>query len=394
MKLSNILKIAVSAVAGAGLLLQAAGCTWGGVSDGNSNTNLGHATISYRSVDMSVSTFGSPPTQSAAGVATTWANSDPGSGGNSQGIFYLNPYGHLNAGDNTNDFGGFGWVRAYVSQPGYDSRVMYKNHAFGSCNIPTGQGPYSAGPYPYVTSGATTSGVCAYDSFTLYPSNVDYTLHPDVIIDERTLRDNQVATGTQCEGVASRCLRVSVGTPNVGQGDLWLQGNSNTPGVTQREYTRNGHTIDSPLPNAVFLYHPSHGHIHLQNWTNLRLRQVLPNCNTEATATNCPVVGVPGQKISFCLTELGTFDSSLTPNPVRASGCSWDSATGAINQGIGAGREDVYSKGLADQLIGIDGLGSGTYWLEVEVNPANTNGQRTVLESDYTNNITRIQVNL
>jgi hypothetical protein len=142
----------------------------------------------------------------------------------------------------------------------------------------------------------------------------------------------------------------------------------------------------------VFLFHPSHGHIHLQNWTNLRLRQFASNCNTEATAANCPVVGSPGQKISFCLTDLATFDTAYTPN--QGYGCTFDSVTGAISQGIGSGHEDIYSRGLPGQVIGTDGLAPGTYWLEVEVNPTNVNGQRSVIESDYSNNITRVQVTL
>jgi hypothetical protein len=394
MKAKKNVELALSVAVSAGFLLHASGCTWGSVGDAtNTNIALGHATISYRTLDLSASGWGSPPIQTPAGFATTWANADPGSG-NQQGLFYLNPYGTRNPGDTTVTFAGSGWMRATVSQPGYDTRKFYVNNVFSSCDVPRAQGLYSAGPYPFNDLGATISGACAVNAFGLYPSNVDHTLNPDMIVDIRTLRDNLVANGPDCDGLASRCLRASVGTANVGDGDLWLTGNSNSPGVTQRQFQRSGAIVDTPLPNAAFVYHPSHGHIHLQNWTNLRLRQVQPNCNTEATASNCPAVGLTGEKISYCLTESFTFDASYTPNPARAKSCAWDSTTGAINQGIGAGMEDVYTKDLPDQLVGIDGVAPGTYWFEVEVNPPNDNGERTVNESDYTNNIARIQVKL
>lgn len=213
-----------------------------------------------------------------------------------------------------------------------------------------------------------------------------------MIIDPRIL-NNHVVTSS-CDDLASKCLRVAVATANVGDGDLWLQGNSNLPGVFQRRFRRDGSTTAIALPNAVFQYHPAHEHIHLQNWTNLRLRKHNSTCNTENTATNCPIVGNPGQKLSFCLTETSTFDSSYSPNPNRAKTCDWNEDTGAINQGIGSGKSDMYQLGLYGQLIGIEGLPSGTYWLEVEVNPADANGQRTIIESDYSNNISRIVVNL
>jgi len=104
------------------------------------------------------------------------------------------------------------------------------------------------------------------------------------------------------------------------------------------------------------------------------------------------VVGSPGTKISFCLTDLATFDTAYSPN--QAYSCTFNSTTHAISQGIGSGHEDIYNRFLEGQVVGTDGLAPGTYWLEVEVNPMNASGQRTVIESDYSNNITRIQVTL
>jgi hypothetical protein len=367
-----------------------ASCSYGIVEDPSGNLIPG-AFVSFRGADLSGTSTG-PVTLGSSSWVFAWSPGDPGSNGNS-GIFYLNPWGTLNSGDTRTLFTGGGWMRIFSSKAGYDSRFIYHNRQFTSCDIADNEGPYSAGPYPYDESGAKISGICAFDAVVLRPSNTNYIKDPDMIVDARTLRDNVKATGADCEGVASTCLRISVGTANVGEGDLWLVGNSDDPNATkQRRFFRNGGFTETALPNAVFLYHPAHGHIHLQNWTNLRLRHVTSSCNTEATATNCPVVGSPGTKISFCLTDLATFDTAYSPN--QAYGCTFDTTTHAISQGIGSGHEDIYNRFLEGQVVGTDGLASGTYWLEVEVNPANANGQRTVVESDYSNNITRIQVTL
>jgi hypothetical protein len=366
------------------------GCSFGVVEDPSGNMIPG-AYISYRVADLSGSTTGPVPLGSSTWVFA-WSASDPGSNGAS-GSFYLNPWGTLHAGDTRAIFTGSGWTRIYSSKVGYDSRYIYHNRQFTSCGIARNQGSYSAGPYPYNDSGTTIDEVCSFDDITLHLSNTNYIKDPDMIVDMRTLRDNVKATGDMCEGSGSTCLRVSVGTANVGKGDLWVVGNSGDPTATkQRRFFRNGGYSETALPNAVFLYHPAHHHIHLQNWTNLRLRQFASNCNTEATAINCPVVGSPGRKISFCLMNSATFDTAYTPN--QSYGCTFDSTTGAISQGIGSGHEDVYGRSLEGQVIGTDGLAPGKYWLEVEVNPADANGQRTVIESDYSNNITRVQVTL
>jgi hypothetical protein len=42
--------------------------------------------------------------------------------------------------------------------------------------------------------------------------------------------------------------------------------------------------------------------------------------------------------------------------------------------------------------LDITNLSSGTYWLEAEINPANSNGVRSYVESDTSNNIARAQI--
>ncbi|MCP4890142.1 MAG: hypothetical protein GY904_26510, partial [Planctomycetaceae bacterium] len=54
-----------------------------------------------------------------------------------------------------------------------------------------------------------------------------------------------------------------------------------------------------------------------------------------------------------------------------------------------AGWTDVYTRGLANQWIDITGIPDGEYWLEVVVDP-----ESQLLESDETNNVTRIIVDI
>ena len=92
-----------------------------------------------------------------------------------------------------------------------------------------------------------------------------------------------------------------------------------------------------------------------------------------------------GDKTSFCIIDLGIHDSSL-PNYVPGGEFHSCSST---TQGLSVGWIDVYTKGLAGQSIDISTVPAGTYWLESEVDPDDM-----VLETDETNNITRILVSL
>jgi hypothetical protein len=89
------------------------------------------------------------------------------------------------------------------------------------------------------------------------------------------------------------------------------------------------------------------------------------------------------------LEDLANFDDSPTGGVYQPNGsynCSY--------QGIGSGKEDVYVKSLTGQVVSAEGL-HGTFWLEVEVNPANAStGSRPVIESDYTNNVSRVQITI
>jgi len=111
-------------------------------------------------------------------------------------------------------------------------------------------------------------------------------------------------------------------------------------------------------------------------------------CSTEATASACPVAVDNFQFGPNCLSNELTFDSTYRPGSFFYD-CSMepidDGGSPALSQGLSAGRS-VFDLTLAT----LDSAAvPGTYWLEVEVNAS-----RTIVESDYTNNIARALIEL
>ena len=167
-------------------------------------------------------------------------------------------------------------------------------------------------------------------------------------------------------------MRVSTATANVGAGKLELRGTAANPAVLQRIYNLNG-TWSERLA-GTFTFHPTHGHLHFDGWLQFHLRAV--------TAGNgVGDIIAAGDKTSFAIIDLQPHNLSL-PGAPQSSVYS-----GGLTQGISVGWRDVYDKSLTDQWIDVTNVPPGTYWLESVVDPDNR-----VLESDETNNTTRIQI--
>jgi Lysyl oxidase len=384
------------------------GCSWGSVTDKATGAGLGGAYIKVNQVDFSTAMGSSGPIVKSVDFQTsnTWSPAMRGSNG-ADGLWYLNLYGLTNSGDNKVTFLPSGWNRFYVLQTGYDARVFFRDHEYNqSCPIFGNKNPYSAGAYPYDISGESSSGTCVNESFQLNSASQNYVKDPDMMVDPRTLLDNVYATirgaagetfssgGWACEGKFDSCIRVSVGTPNVGVGDLWVTAPATSfATVTQHRFNRNSGMTDTAIPGSFT--QDDHPHLHFKHWTEIRLRKIDSTCEYPSSATNCPVLPTTGSKVSFCLTEtVSSFDSSsvaVVYQPNQHYGCTNDGVT--ISQGIGSSRADVYTKGLTGQMIGTDGL-HGDFWLEVEVNPPDSNGVRAVIESDYSNNASRVKVTI
>ncbi|MBK7403780.1 MAG: hypothetical protein IPJ41_03885 [Phycisphaerales bacterium] len=201
-------------------------------------------------------------------------------------------------------------------------------------------------------------------------------LLPDITVRQSDLYDHDISVLGN-----GRWIRLSNGTPNIGDGKLYLYGvlpqnDDGTQTVRQRVYRDDGTYWDTDV--GYFIYHPEHDHIHFEDWAIYRLRQVLEDGGVG------PILA-EGEKTSFCILDLQVFDSSLPNfNPYG----QFHSCSGTV-QGLSVGWLDIYSKGLAGQRINITGVPDGQYWLESEVDPL-----RRIVERDTTNNIARILITL
>src|SRR6185503_7713348 len=90
-------------------------------------------------------------------------------------------------------------------------------------------------------------------------------------------------------------------------------------------------------------------------------------------------------KTSYALVDSVSYNTSLPGAPL----IRYYSSVNAPLLGISIGWADVYSRNTQGQWADATGLPSGQYWLEDVADPYNR-----IQESDETNNITRILVNL
>jgi hypothetical protein len=144
--------------------------------------------------------------------------------------------------------------------------------------------------------------------------------------------------------------------------------------VVQRIFLSEGGFWERPAGE----FHPEEGEqdLHFEDWTMTRLREVLAGGVVGAVLTE-------GTKTSFCLLDWEVFDLTLPGAPASSQ---YTDCEGGF-QGISVGWSDVYARGIEGQTVSLCGIPDGTYWLESEVDPLDH-----VLETDETNNVTRVQV--
>ena len=121
--------------------------------------------------------------------------------------------------------------------------------------------------------------------------------------------------------------------------------------------------MGEPAGNPLFTPGLCHAHNHFNGFANFRVRDGGGN------------VVVNGNKVGFCLEDLGKWDAGA--NPAQLFTCGY--------QGLQKGWSDIYGNFLPGQWVDITGLPAGNYVLEQEINPAHT-----LEESDYGNNITQV----
>jgi hypothetical protein len=237
------------------------------------------------------------------------------------------------------------------------------------------------------------------------PGQTNCQLLPDIIAGKKTLNST---TGwseyPQSAGAPNKgLLRIDVATPNIGWGPIETISTNNyvcgsdtlfnffpPPGflcpdgsypkrlIKQRLYNKVGNTFQFTERDAGWMvYHPSHGHIHIEGWGlyTLRLRDV-----SIADTLQWPVVN-SGIKVSFCLIDLTTCSGSLGdcidslgnilnnasfPNYGLAGGYN----CGNVTQGISVGRVDIYSRSLDESFVKIPYEAcNGSYHVVVQVDP-------------------------
>jgi subtilisin-like proprotein convertase family protein len=195
-------------------------------------------------------------------------------------------------------------------------------------------------------------------------------------------------------------ITLSNATPNIGWGPMEIHGSNScwcdtvnvactTPlcpdgsypkqKLIQTIYRKNNGVITSfdTLTSGVMSYHPTHGHVHVDDWAEFTLRKATANPD----ATTWPIIAA-GAKISFCLINLGdctsdygycrdgNYGTTLTmadiPNSPFGivSGCGTD-------QGIYVGNLDIYGQGLAGMSIDLTDVCNGDYYIVSITDPDN-----------------------
>lgn len=206
-------------------------------------------------------------------------------------------------------------------------------------------------------------------------SDVD-TLFPDITVRRNDLHDNEISVTVE---PGRRHIRLTVTTANIGAGKLYLYGvlppnQDGTQDVRQRIFRSDGSFFDRLA--GKFVFHQQHDHIHVENWSQFHLRELLPDSGVGAIVAS-------GDKTSFCILDLTIHDASLPNHNPNGEFLSCSSTI----QGLSVGWADIYSKDLPGQNIDVTDVPDGYYWLEAVVDP-----DLKILEARETNNASRVLV--
>ncbi len=250
------------------------------------------------------------------------------------------------------------------------------------------------------------------------PGATNCSLLPDIIVARPPLivsGNNGVIEYSQTgNGVENGRLRVSVSSPNIGHGPLeirttntYICGTDTITGtapatcpntglpprqlIKQRVYQKNGAVMSYIDRDAGSMtYHPTHGHMHVDDWGVHTLRTQTSDPNP----LNWPIVG-NGAKLAFCLMDYGSC-STYNGHCVDSAGTTLTNSSfpnyglggGSYNcsptvQGISSGFTDIYYQYLDGMYITIPpGTCNGQYFLVVQLDPNNY-----FLEENENNNI-------
>ncbi|WP_240699460.1 proprotein convertase P-domain-containing protein [Spirosoma sordidisoli] len=147
----------------------------------------------------------------------------------------------------------------------------------------------------------------------------------------------------------------------------------------QRVYSRQADSLswhDYPAGTNYFDEKPGHNHYHADDWVEFRLVQRYKTRN----GREAEKVVATGRKVSYCLFDSGICRSSDTlcqdrgitygPENLANYGLGSYASCQASRQGISVGGYDTYGMMYEGQYIQLPkGLKSGTYWLEIVIDP-------------------------
>ena len=224
-----------------------------------------------------------------------------------------------------------------------------------------------------------------------FAGDVPTALLPDLVV--RPIRGVHITYG-----VAGRSLRFDtiVGNRGAGPAELFpdAQGGTdcdadgdplNDRVASQRVFGDNEpdgvftRGLDDALTEDVigcFIFHPKHDHWHFEDFARYELKRV----HTDEVLRSA-------EKVSFCLTDTGTFGDvpgTTTDRFYRA--CDAD-----VTMGLSVGWFDLYGWSLAGQELSIRGVEDGRYASRMTVDPADhieesneagNNGRSTVVKID------------
>lgn len=257
----------------------------------------------------------------------------------------------------------------------------------------------------------------ATDCFCLDHSQTDCNLLPDIGIGYDCLAN---IDGLINHVEVQDTFKLSVSTPNTGHGplrvtatDFFLCGTDTiqSPGgfsgtcpdgtyphqlIKQRIYHKNGNTMTYTERWAGSMtYHPSHGHMHIDDWGVYSLRDSVPGLPPQ----QWPVIA-EGAKLGFCLMDYGNTNDYPThfrdadgqiivASQIDNYGLGGGGfECGIENQGISVGYTDIYYYYLDGMNIPLpDGFCNGEYWLVAMVDPHNY-----FLEENENNNVSAAKV--
>lgn len=185
---------------------------------------------------------------------------------------------------------------------------------------------------------------------------------PDLIVDEDYLRgsltidyinaNDQCLINERCVGGPGRRKLIRFGTriANIGNADLQL-----------------GAPADD---NPYWAFDECHGHFHFEAYAAYELHDPI-------SGRTLPV----GAKSGFAVVDIGVYDPEIAVDGCRGYGGG--------NQGITAGCQDTYSRGLTCQWIDVTGVPDGEYDVVVTTNP-----DGLITELDTENNAARVRVRM